>query len=154
MVSAWVRSGRIVPEPDGSIDPEKADASRAATTDQVQVGKGTTPPGSTPNRPSAQWMDRYTRAHALREEKENALAALKLRVQKGELVDRKQVASDIFAAARTCRNRILGLPDRLSGELAPEMPASAVRIILARELASILDALANELQGGFGAGLE
>ncbi len=75
--------------------------------------------------------------------------SLKLaRLQKqGRLIDRAVAAREAFDIARTVRDSILGVPDRISAELAAETDQARVHRRLEEELRGALSALAEVLAG-------
>lgn len=65
----------------------------------------------------------------------------------GRLVDRGEVERTSFEVARTVRDRILAVPDRVAPQLAAETDSARVRQMLERELRAALVSLV-ELLGG------
>jgi phage terminase Nu1 subunit (DNA packaging protein) len=63
----------------------------------------------------------------------------------GRLVDRGEVERTAFEIARTVRDRILAVPDRVAPQLAAETDAARVRRLLETELRAALVSLAESL---------
>lgn len=146
-VNKAIQSGRITLEPDGTIDPAKADAEWGANTDpSMQRGAAATasaPEGSaeaiadapsTGGQPSA---DRPAPAeapvpspgggmnlHAAKTANEvlkAKLADLKLKQQKGVLVDREKTKALVFDLARRERDAWQNWPPRVAANMAAEL---------------------------------
>ena len=99
-------TGRISANPDGTIDPEKADHQWRERTDATKVTRGRTtaaPAGL------MHWRVRRERALALAQERENHRIA-------GTLVERDAVARAIFDRVRIVRDRLLGIADRVDSD--------------------------------------
>lgn len=88
-----------------------------------QLPGGVDEPGAPPlERPDNSDMDdasRLVKAQADEKEQLALLAELKVRQQQGLLVEREQVARDVFKIARTLRDGLLNVP----GKVAPEIAA-------------------------------
>lgn len=72
---------------------------------------------------------------------------VKTRIKQGELVEVSKVKSSSFTSARTVRDNILNIPDRLAGELAGESDAARVHARLTAELHQALETIAGLLDG-------
>jgi phage terminase Nu1 subunit (DNA packaging protein) len=86
----------------------------------------------------------FQRAALVRLQRE--LVLLKLRVAKGELVEAAAVERDEFTIARTVRDAILGVPDRVAAAIAAATKTDEVHQILSEELRSALGALADRFE--------
>ena len=129
-----IRAGRISPEQDGTIDPEKADRdwsrnsepprggtratavkaavpSEAATTGPADASQGKLPSGG------ASLMQLRTANEAVK------LARGKIKVQKerDELVDRNQAIAHVFSMGRAERDAWLNWPSRVSAQMAAKL---------------------------------
>ena len=140
-VTRWIQNGRIQSEPDGSIDPDKADRQREASESpmphhqarkaQIDAQKAAqaATDATAPATPAA------TPAPALQEEMEDIGRALKRetwRLQKakaetanlqldqaaGLLVDRAEVDFVLADFGNTLRGLLESLPDRYTGTIA------------------------------------
>jgi phage terminase Nu1 subunit (DNA packaging protein) len=72
------------------------------------------------------------------------LAELKLATEKGRLVDREEVKRDAFKIGRQVRDRLIGIPDRVSAEVAGLTDPFKVHDILSVEIRNALEALIAE----------
>lgn len=73
------------------------------------------------------------------------LTRLEYLKRSGELVDKERVDSIAFRAARSVRDNVLKIPDRISAQLSAEKDPVVIRETLTTELTAALDSLANEL---------
>ena len=133
-----IKTGKVTPEPDGTIDPAKADASWERSTDP---GRASPTPHSKPEtlRPVAEPALGSVR-ETLREQglpagsrvtfveartaREIAMAHLtRLRVQrmKGELVERDRAVALVFRLAREERDTWINWPARVAALMAAEL---------------------------------
>jgi phage terminase Nu1 subunit (DNA packaging protein) len=83
--------------------------------------------------------------HVSRARKEAAnaeLAELNLNARRGTLVESDKVKAEAFRVARTVRESVLGIPDRIAASLAAETDTSRVHLALTRELRQALEELA------------
>jgi hypothetical protein len=71
-------------------------------------------------------------------------ARLKYEELAGKLVDAEAVAKQAFDLGRTIREAIMGIPDRIAGELASETDPHRVHVLLTKELTTALEGLAHE----------
>ena len=141
-----IQAGRITPEPDGTIDPERADAEWRANTDPAKqrgaaasanVPNGAAqliaaavekpasssnekPDTNTPFQPRAETMNLMA-AKTANEVLRAKLQNLKLQQQKGMLVDREKTKSLVFDLARQERDAWLNWPPRVAANMAAEL---------------------------------
>lgn len=137
-VQKAIASGRIHPEPDGSIDPIKADAQwdRHTRTAQPTTPKVTTvrpppvaqhasQPAAPPPMPQpsdeARGVD-YHKARAVRETYSARLAKLEFEERTGKLLNADEVKVKYFNLARLLRDRIQQIPRKV----APQIVAAVV----------------------------
>ena len=141
-----IQSGRITLEQDGTIDPDKADREWAAHTDpSMQRGAASAasvPEGSAKaiaestaggGQPSADWPEpteapapspggmNMLAAKTANEVLKAKLADLKLKQQKGLLVDRDKTKALIFDLARRERDAWQNWPPRVAANMAAEL---------------------------------
>ncbi len=124
-----IASGRIPLEPDGTIDPAKADAAWAAWTDPAQqrprrsasakrnaagseAGVSDEPPHGATN---------FVRVRTVGEALKAEERRIKLDVLKGKLVDRARAVTTVFALARRERDAWLNWPPRVAALMAAEL---------------------------------
>jgi len=139
-VQKAIQTGRIQTTPDGRIDSEQADADWEARTRPGQgraAHRGTEPPRTD----AAGGLD-YFKARAIRESYLARLAKIEFEEKTAKLVSRDEVQVAAFTLARTVRDNLLNLPDRLAALLASESDADRVHQILTEEIRKALDELA------------
>jgi hypothetical protein len=155
-----LKAGRIEKEPDGTIDPAKADAAWERNTNQAQKRKtmiSSEPPRreyapetqvETPvGPPIVNSGPSFAQSRAIKEAYNARLAKLAYEEKSGAMVRTDSVKVAWFNTLRVVRDRALNLPDRLAPLLAAETDPKIVRDLLEEELRTILndaaDAIAN-----------
>lgn len=126
-VQKAIRSGRISAEPDGRIDPAKADSMWNANT---------RPGGSSPSQADLAAAQAYSKARAIREHYRALLEKLAYEVETGKLVPADKVRADVFALARRTRDRVMTIPDRVAPRIASVSDAAQIERILLDEFRS------------------
>ena len=138
------KAGRIPLEPDGTIDPAKADAAWQRSTDPARgKGKARTAPATEKLRPVADAALGSVRetlkeqglpaggnvtlvqARTAHEIAKAHLARLRLQRMKGELVDRARATALVFRLAREERDSWLNWPARVAALIAAELGVEA-----------------------------
>lgn len=147
-VQVAIQAGRITREPDGSIDPVKADREWAENTHNQRRSphrsRATTPnPTHEPSPVSAN----FAQARAAKEVFEARIRRLELEERLGNLVQVNAVKLEAFNRARITRDAMLNIPSRVAGLLAAETDTSVVHDLLETEIRSVLEQLS---QGKFG----
>jgi hypothetical protein len=84
----------------------------------------------------------YAQSRAVREAYQARLAKLEFEERSGKLIEVDKVKASAFKTARTVRDGLLNLPDRIAHELAHETDPAAVHQRLSTEIRQVLDALA------------
>jgi hypothetical protein len=150
-VQKAIRSGRIATTADGSIDSERADADWSAKTRPGQKRRSPAPAMVAPVMPfvepprndagGAGGLD-YFRARAIRESYLARLAKIEFEEKSAKLISRDEVQVAAFTKARTVRDSLLNIPDRLAATLAAESEADKVHQMLTLEIRKALDELA------------
>jgi hypothetical protein len=120
-----IKSGRIVAESDGSIDPNKAD------TDWERNSRPT----------SKEVASDYYASRAERESYLAAMAKLDLEEREGKLLDAEEVGKEAFSLARRVRDRLMLIPHRLGARMAMEADAMTAEQIIETELRKALEEL-------------
>ena len=155
-VQKAIASGRIHPEPDGRIDPAKADAQwdRHTRTAQPTTPRVTTPQVTTTRPPSAsqpaappppqtgddtRGVD-YHKARAVRETYSARLAKLEFEERTAKLISKDEVDVKYFQLARQLRDRLQQIPRKV----APEIVALVVADPDVRGVTDILDVAIRE----------
>lgn len=134
-VAKAIKAGRISVEPDGTIDPAKADAQWARNTlpsQSLNIGakkpaaKVETPPVSTPvSTPPLETRAAapdYQTSRAIREAYAARLAKLEFEERTGKLINADEVKVKYFNLARLLRDRIQQIPRKV----APQIVAAVV----------------------------
>lgn len=85
----------------------------------------------------------YAQSRAVREAYQARLAKLEYEHKSGKLVEVDKVKAAAFRTARTVRDGLLNLPDRVAHELAHETDPTKVHLRLSTEIRTVLEALAN-----------
>jgi hypothetical protein len=141
-VQKAIHSGRIATHPEGLIDSDRADAEWKAKT---RPGQRRARPAPVATREPAEapvaGLD-YFRARAIRESYLARLAKIEFEEKTAQLVSRDEVQVAAFTRARTVRDNLLNIPDRLAATLAAESDADKVHQILTGEIRKALDELA------------
>jgi hypothetical protein len=138
-----IKRGRITLTK-GKIDPGAADAAWDTNTDPAQRrptrganGSPTPAPAPTPEGLT------YAKSRAVRETYLARLAQLEYDVKKGKLVDAEEVRARVFTIARTARDILTGIPDRLAPRLAGETNPHEIHRMIAEEIARVCNEIAN-----------
>ena len=155
-VQKAIATGRIHPEPDGSIDPAKADAQwdrhtrtaqpttpRVTTTRPPPVAQHASQPAAPPPMPQASDDARgvdYHKARAVRETYSARLAKLEFEERTGKLISKDEVDIKYFQLARQLRDRMQQIPRKV----APEIVALVVADPDVRGVTDILDVAIRE----------
>jgi hypothetical protein len=117
----------------------QAAASRGAmaTHEAAVTGPSAGPAGAPTGGNGAAAGPTYAVQRAIREGYMARLARIEYEVKSGKLVEADKVRVKAFNAARKAREMLLGLPDRLSPQLAGEANAFEIHRILTEELRRI-----------------
>ena len=136
-----IKAGRIEKEPDGTIDPVKADAAWERNTNKAQkrrVEKSADADAHV-GPPIVNSGPSFAQSRAIKEAYNARLAKLAYEEKSGALVRSDSVKVSWFNVLRVLRDRALNLPDRLAPMLAAETDPKTVRDMLDEELRKILD---------------
>jgi phage terminase Nu1 subunit (DNA packaging protein) len=136
-VYAAVQRGAIELLPDGTVDADRAD--HAWKTEREGRRSGTMD--------AAEKSADYNRERALREKANRELTELKLAQARGDSVDAQTAARDWYAAARTARDLLLGIPTECASELASMRDAHAVEMLLTARIVAALETLSSPPSG-------
>ena len=149
-VKKAIDSGRITPEPDGTIEPNRADLEWAQNT--VSARKPATPkstPAAAAEPPRARGMESaepaapvlstggtsLLQARTVNEVVKAQTNKVRLAQLKGDLVDRSQAIAHVFRLARTERDAWLNWPARISAQMAAKLEIDAHELHVAIESA-------------------
>ena len=154
-VKKAIDTGRITALPDGTIDPEAADAQwaqntlqprRAAAPEQVSSPKPRRAPATADATPQREASEPGTpplstggtsllQARTVNEVLKAQLNKVELAHRKKELVDRAQAVAHVFKLARIERDAWLNWPARISGQMASALGVDAHQMHVALEAA-------------------
>lgn len=137
-VQKAVKQGRIATT-NGQIDVEQADREWRRNTNPL--AKVTEPAGNT-EAPSAGVT--YAQSRAVRESYLARLAKIEFEERSGKLVSRDEVAIAAFTKARTLRDNLLNIPDRVAAVLAAEVDPVRTHHILTDEIRRALNELSSQ----------
>ena len=138
-----IRAGRLTPEPDGTLDPAKADAQWDARTDPARRPEppedepeqaDETPPTEPPREerapaaaePAAQGTGAsFTQARTEHEIAKAQRARIEVQRLREEVVDRGHATSEVFRLARRERDAWVNWPARVAALMAAELGVEA-----------------------------
>ena len=137
-----IRAGRITPEPDGTVDAERADREWTRNSGAPKVGTRTpaikVPAPDTPSEPGSAAPAGGTsllQARTVNEVVKAQTNKVRLARLKGELVDRSQAIAHVFKLARAERDAWLNWPARISAQMAARLAVDAHAMHVALEAA-------------------
>lgn len=140
-----IRTGRIAPEADGTIDPDKADREWARNSEPPKAGtRARTPKAVVPEAPSAGGEGTAAlptggasllQARTVNEVVKAQTNKVRLARLKGELVDRNQAIAHVFKLARSERDAWLNWPARISAQMASRLDIDPHAMHIALEAA-------------------
>ncbi len=134
-----IRAGRLTPEPDGSLDPVKADAQWDANTDPARTPEppedepaqaddtaaADTPAEPRPPAPAGesapQGAASFTQARTAHEIAKAQRARIQVQRLREEVIDRAQATSEVFRLARRERDAWVNWPARVAALMAAEL---------------------------------
>ena len=138
-----IRAGRLTPEPDGTLDPAKADAQWDARTDPARrpeppedesaqaddTAAADTPAELRPPAPAGesapQGAATFTQARTAHEIAKAQRARIQVQRLREEVVDRAQATSEVFRLARRERDAWVNWPARVAALMAAELGLDA-----------------------------
>lgn len=135
------------------IDPAKADAEWERNTDKSKQTNGRAKgiPGVKPRATTEDPMSAgpsYAASRAIREAYQARLAKIIYEEKIGKLVPSEQVRLEAFELARTVRDAVLNIPNRISSEIASETEPVKVHAMLTRALTEALEELHGKRRRG------
>ena len=147
-VKKAIDSGRITPEADGTLDPQRADAEWAKNTESPRAGTRARPVRATvPQETAASTPAGDThialpsggasllQARTVNEVVKAQTNKVRLARLKGELVDRPQAIAHVFKLARSERDAWLNWPARISAQMAAKLDVDPHAMHVALEAA-------------------
>ena len=162
-----ILAGRISRNPDGTIDPDVADAewalntnstqSKAArkqrsTSDDLRAGVTRSATMAEIKRQQAEQLDpaklgklSMNDARAFKENCDAELKFIEVQKQKAKLLDREVVAGEISKLYRVHRDALLNIPSRLAGQVAALTEIADIQDVIAEEIRAVLEELSASL---------
>ena len=155
-----IRAGRLTPEPDGTLDPAKADAQWDARTDPArrpeppedEPAQADETPPTEPTReerapaiePAPQGAATFTQARTAHEIAKAQRARIQVQQLREEVVDRAHATSEVFRLARRERDAWVNWPARVAALMAAELglDAHAMQKVLEAHVRDHLNELA------------
>ena len=147
-VKKAIDTGRITPEVDGTIEPNRADLEWAQNTVAARkpAAAKTASPAAEPIRPASAPVEPVApplsaggtsllQARTVNEVVKAQTNKVRLAQLKGDLVDRSQAIAHVFRLARTERDAWLNWPARISAEMAAKLEVDAHELHVALESA-------------------
>jgi len=136
-----IQAGRITPEADGTIEPDKADLDWARNTESPRSGTQQRAPrvkapdlgGAGEAASTGQGGTSLLQARTVNEVVKAQTNKVRLQRLKGELVDRSEAIAHVFKLARTERDAWLNWPARVSALLAADLGVDAHLLHVALE---------------------
>ncbi|MBF0138604.1 MAG: hypothetical protein HQL65_20445 [Magnetococcales bacterium] len=140
-----IRSGRILLEPDGTIDPDRADIDWEQNTNPAQQRNTSIPQGNALDDPATQQKSTsvpdYQTSRSIKAAYDARLAKLDFEVRSGKLVAFDDVQVEAFNLSRRVRDRLLNIPHRIAATCAAETDAMTIERTLIEELRSAMEEL-------------
>lgn len=151
-VSKAVKTGRITCRRDENgyalIDPEVADREWGANSDPTKFRFSVSEPADPEISDEAKKKAGVRDAQTVLKTYQARLAKLEFDEKMGKYHEVETCKKERFRVARAVRDTLLGIPDRLSAELAGETDQFAVRKLLEDEIRKALENLANDIEAG------
>ena len=144
-VQKALKLGRIQQTPDGLIDSDQADRDWQRNSSPVNAPKSTVPTSASNERTIG--GPTYAQSRAVRELYLAKLAKIDFEERSSKVVSRDEVTVQAFTKARTIRDNLLNIPDRLASMLAAESDPTQVHEILTEEIRKALDDLSGNDRG-------
>lgn len=142
--------GRVTAEADGTIDWVRGVAQWQANTDSAKRthgGPAEPAGGASPADPGKQSATgTYTAARAGRERVETRLKLIRLQQLTGELVSVAEVKLAAYKHARSARDLLVAMPDRLATLCAAEADPVKVHVLISEEVTRICEELWRPVQ--------
>ncbi len=140
-VQKAIEQGRIKTAPDGKIDVEQADRDWGRNSSPVNSPKRVSRVEAPAGGPT------YAQSRAVRELYLARLAKIEFEERSSKLVSRDDVTVAAFTKARTVRDSLLNIPDRVAALLAAESDPAKAHNILSEEIRKALIELSGDHSG-------
>ena len=143
-----IRAGRLTTEPDGTLDPEKADAQWDENTDPAQrpeqPAAARADEAPQPADPAPQGSASFTQAKTAHEIAKAQRARIEVQRLREEVVDRARATTEVFRLARRERDAWVNWPARVAALMAAELGVEphAMQKVLEAHVRDLLNELA------------
>lgn len=155
-IQAAVRAGRVTPtmvKGKPKFDPVKhgraldqftdpAKQNRKGKSPKPEAGKAD-PPEETPTADSS--AKTYSQSRAVREAYNARLARIEYEVKTGKLISADKVKAEAYRTARTVRDALLNIPDRISAQVAAlaDVQTAQIHDLISTEIRLAMEELVN-----------
>ena len=114
-----IKTGRITPNDDSTIDVDRADQEWKENTDEAKINTGL--PAMAENIPAANGKPTFTKIKTAHELYKAQLTQLALQEKKGQLINKDQVKAQVYKLGRQVRDSWMNWPARVSATMAAEL---------------------------------
>lgn len=142
-----IHKGHIIPV-DGKIDEDQAVTALAAlqTVGMPATRKGSPLATSGAAAKATELSTVLLKTRIKNEVEKGKLLEVEAKLKTGQVLDAQIVEKEAFQAARTVRDSLQNIPDRVASLLASLSDANQIYDILVQEIRTALEGLANELE--------
>jgi phage terminase Nu1 subunit (DNA packaging protein) len=139
-----VQQGHIILE-NGLVDTDQAEAALAAMRDpNKQIYRKHSKNGDKPS--TAELSTVLLKTRIKNEVEKGKMLEIEAKAKTGQYVDARDVERQAFHVARTVRDSLQNIPDRVSSLLASISDANQIYDVLSKEIRLALESLADDLQ--------
>ena len=114
-----IKTGRITPNDDGTIDVDRADQEWKENTDEAKINTGL--PAMAENIPAVNGKPSFAKIKTAHELYKAQLTQLALQEKKGQLINKDQVKAQVYKLGRQVRDSWMNWPARVSATMAAEL---------------------------------
>jgi len=114
-----IKTGRITPNDDGTIDVDRADQEWKENTDEAKINTGLS--AMAENVPAVNGKPSFAKIKTAHELYKAQLTQLALQEKKGQLINKDQVKAQVYKLGRQVRDSWMNWPARVSATMAAEL---------------------------------
>ena len=114
-----IKTGRITPNDDSTIDVDRADQEWKENTDEAKINTGL--PAMAENIPAVNGKPSFAKIKTAHELYKAQLTQLALQEKKGQLINKDQVKAQVYKLGRQVRDSWMNWPARVSATMAAEL---------------------------------
>ena len=114
-----IKTGRITPNDDSTIDVDRADQEWKENTDEAKINTGL--PAMAENIPAVNGKPSFAKIKTAHELYKAQLTQLALQEKKGQLINKDQVTAQVYKLGRQVRDSWMNWPARVSATMAAEL---------------------------------